>query len=47
METPILNTINQPADLKKLSVDELTKLAAEIRYVLLNKVRPNWRACWS
>lgn len=38
METPILNTINQPADLKKLSVDELTKLAAEIRYVLLNKV---------
>lgn len=38
METPILNTINQPADLKQLSVEDLTKLAAEIRYVLLNKV---------
>lgn len=38
METPILNTIDQPADLKKLNLEELTKLAAEIRDVLLNKV---------
>lgn len=38
METPLLNTINSPADLKKLTLPELTKLAAEIRTVLLNKV---------
>lgn len=38
METPILNTINSPADLKQLALPELTQLATEIRSVLLNKV---------
>ncbi|MDO7805123.1 1-deoxy-D-xylulose-5-phosphate synthase [Lactiplantibacillus pentosus] len=38
METPILATIDQPADLKKLSLPELTQLADELRHVLLNKV---------
>ncbi|RRK10078.1 1-deoxy-D-xylulose-5-phosphate synthase [Lactiplantibacillus garii] len=38
METPILNKINQPADLKQLSLAEETELATEIRHVLLNKV---------
>ncbi len=38
METPILNTIDQPADLKKLDLAQLTQLATEIRQVLLNKV---------
>ena len=38
METPILNTINSPADLKKLALPELTQLAAEVRTLLLNKV---------
>lgn len=38
METPILNTINKPTDLKTLSLEQLTQLATEIRYVLLNKV---------
>lgn len=38
MDTPILNTISEPADLKKLSLEQLTQLATEIRYVLLNKV---------
>ncbi|CAM3086817.1 1-deoxy-D-xylulose-5-phosphate synthase [Lactiplantibacillus plajomi] len=38
METPILNKINQPADLKQLSLADLTALASEIRYLLLNKV---------
>ena len=37
-ETPILNTIDQPADLKKLDLAQLTQLATEIRQVLLNKV---------
>lgn len=38
METPILDTINSPADLKTLALPELTQLATEIRTVLLNKV---------
>ncbi|EIW13275.1 1-deoxy-D-xylulose 5-phosphate synthase [Lactiplantibacillus pentosus KCA1] len=38
METPILATVDQPADLKKLSLSELTQLADELRQVLLNKV---------
>lgn len=38
METPILATIDQPADLKKRSLPELTQLADELRHVLLNKV---------
>lgn len=38
METPILATIDQPADLKKQSLPELTQLADELRHVLLNKV---------
>lgn len=37
METPILATIDQPADLKKRSLPELTQLADELRHVLLNK----------
>ncbi|MCM2587240.1 1-deoxy-D-xylulose-5-phosphate synthase [Lactiplantibacillus plantarum] len=38
METPILARIDQPADLKQLSLPELTQLASELRHVLLNKV---------
>lgn len=38
METPILATIDQPADLKRRSLLELTQLADELRHVLLNKV---------
>ncbi|WEE35196.1 1-deoxy-D-xylulose-5-phosphate synthase [Lactiplantibacillus paraplantarum] len=38
METPILARIDQPADLKQLSLPELTQLATELRQVLLNKV---------
>lgn len=38
METPILATIDQPADLKRRSLPELTQLADELRHVLLNKV---------
>lgn len=38
METPILNTIDSPADLKQLDLTQLTALAAELRQVLLNKV---------
>ncbi|MDY1545763.1 1-deoxy-D-xylulose-5-phosphate synthase [Lactiplantibacillus pentosus] len=38
METPILATIDQPADPKRRSLPELTQLADELRHVLLNKV---------
>lgn len=38
METPILATIDQLADLKRRSLPELTQLADELRHVLLNKV---------
>ncbi|MDO7796074.1 1-deoxy-D-xylulose-5-phosphate synthase [Lactiplantibacillus plantarum] len=38
MKTPILARIDQPADLKQLSLPELTQLASELRHVLLNKV---------
>ncbi|MBX4152942.1 1-deoxy-D-xylulose-5-phosphate synthase [Lactiplantibacillus plantarum] len=38
METPILARIDQPADLKQLSLPELTQLASKLRHVLLNKV---------
>lgn len=38
METPILARIDHPADLKQLSLPELTQLASELRHVLLNKV---------
>ena len=38
METPILARIDQPANLKQLSLPELTQLASELRHVLLNKV---------
>lgn len=31
METPILARIDQPADLKQLSLPELTQLASELR----------------
>ena len=34
----ILNTINSPADVKKLSVDEMKELASEIREVIIKKV---------
>ncbi|WP_321384658.1 1-deoxy-D-xylulose-5-phosphate synthase [uncultured Enterococcus sp.] len=34
----IINKINQPSDLKKLSIEELKVLASEIRDLLLNKV---------
>lgn len=36
--TKILNKINEPADLKKLSIGELNELAKEIREVLLKKL---------
>jgi 1-deoxy-D-xylulose-5-phosphate synthase len=35
---PILNTINSPADLKKLSPEELTRLAAEVRERIIETV---------
>jgi 1-deoxy-D-xylulose-5-phosphate synthase len=35
---PILNTINSPADLKKLSLEELTRLAAEVRGRIIETV---------
>jgi len=35
---PLLQTIQQPADLNKLSVDELTTLAAEVRQYLVHSV---------
>ncbi|MFC6182242.1 1-deoxy-D-xylulose-5-phosphate synthase [Lactiplantibacillus daowaiensis] len=38
MNTPILNTIETPADLQGLTLAQLTALAAEIRQVLLHKV---------
>lgn len=34
----IINKVNQPSDLKKCSIDELEKLAGEIRSLLLEKV---------
>ena len=34
----ILNKINEPKDLKKLSKEELNKLAEEIREILLKKL---------
>lgn len=36
--TKILDTINEPADLRKLGRDELTQLAAEIRSTIINTV---------
>lgn len=35
---PLLDTINSPADLKKLSVDQLTELAQEIRAAICGQV---------
>src|SRR5512134_1094584 len=35
---PLLNTINSPADLKKLSLDEMTRLAAEVRSKIIETV---------
>ncbi|MFA6498584.1 MAG: 1-deoxy-D-xylulose-5-phosphate synthase N-terminal domain-containing protein, partial [Desulfurivibrionaceae bacterium] len=36
--TPLLDTINSPADLKKLSVEQLEMLAAEIRETIIQTV---------
>ncbi len=36
--TNYLNSINSPADLKKLSVEQLPDLAEEIRQALLNRL---------
>lgn len=41
METPLLNSINNPADLRKLSTVELYDLAEEIRQVLITTVAKN------
>lgn len=41
METPLLNTINGPEDLRKLSTVELYDLAEEIRQVLITTVAKN------
>ncbi|WP_127848775.1 1-deoxy-D-xylulose-5-phosphate synthase [Lacticaseibacillus hulanensis] len=38
MNTKILDRVNGPADLNKLSADELTELANEIRPLLINKL---------
>jgi 1-deoxy-D-xylulose-5-phosphate synthase len=35
---PVLNKINSPADLKKLSLDELTRLAADVRGKIIETV---------
>jgi 1-deoxy-D-xylulose-5-phosphate synthase len=35
---PLLNTINSPADLKKLSLDEMGRLAAEVRSKIIETV---------
>jgi 1-deoxy-D-xylulose-5-phosphate synthase len=37
-DPPILDTINSPGDLKKLSLDELTRLAAELRGKIIETV---------
>ncbi len=37
--TPLLQTIGSPADLKQLSVDQLTDLAAEIRNAICEQVK--------
>jgi 1-deoxy-D-xylulose-5-phosphate synthase len=39
--TPLLNTINGPADLRKLSLTDLTQLAAEIRHAIVQAVSAN------
>lgn len=38
METKILDKVNNPNDLKKLNVDEMTELADEMRQLILKKV---------
>jgi 1-deoxy-D-xylulose-5-phosphate synthase len=38
---PLLNTINSPADLKKLSLDEMVRLAAEVRNKIIETVARN------
>ncbi|MFA5880679.1 MAG: 1-deoxy-D-xylulose-5-phosphate synthase [Eubacteriales bacterium] len=38
MDTPLLNKVNTPADLRGLSIDELYWLASEIRSVLIDTV---------
>jgi 1-deoxy-D-xylulose-5-phosphate synthase len=37
-KSPLLNTINSPADLKKLSLDEMVRLAAEVRSKIIETV---------
>ena len=34
----ILDKVNYPKDLKNLSIEELTKLAGEIREILIKKI---------
>ncbi|MBP1045562.1 1-deoxy-D-xylulose-5-phosphate synthase [Enterococcus sp. BWM-S5] len=38
MNLTLINKVNQPSDLKKLSIEEMEQLAAEIRTLLLKKV---------
>ena len=38
---PLLNTINSPADLKRLSLDEMVRLAAEVRNKIIETVARN------
>lgn len=40
-ETPLLDTINTPADLRKLSVEQLPQVCAEIRRFLINSLSDN------
>lgn len=42
----ILNKINDPKDLKNLSLAELTALADEIRQTLIVKVKRHRRPFW-
>lgn len=40
-ETKLLDTINSPVDVKKLTVEQLVQLAAEIRQLLINVIAKN------
>ena len=42
----ILDKVNAPADLKKLSAAELTELAQDVRGAVLNKVSQSFNRLW-
>lgn len=43
----IIQTINGPEDVKKLSMEQLEELASEIREALFNRLTKNRRSLWS